>query len=238
MQRGACSGRVRISIRSSKRESGASREWQRDAAAGLGEKAGAASTIRPTSKPRFAAPHPQRSPEPTILFNSTLVEAAKAVLARAKAGGLGIVTAESCTSGLLASVLSEAPGAAELLHGGFVTYTKENKAVALGVSTTLLKTKGAVCEEVARAMAEGALARSPAEVSVAITGVAGPSSDEDGNPVGLVCIAVARRGFPTSSMQQDYGDIGRDAVRERAIQDALAALTAALDDHASEPSGS
>jgi nicotinamide-nucleotide amidase len=162
----------------------------------------------------------------------------KGLLARAKAGGFGLITAESCTSGLLASVLSEAPGAAQLLHGGFVTYTKENNAVALGVSAALLKTKGAVCEEVARAMAEGALERSPAEVSVAITGVAGPLPDADGNPVGLVCIAVARRGFPTSSMQQDYGDIGRDALRERAMQDALAALTAALDDRTGEPSRS
>jgi nicotinamide-nucleotide amidase len=158
-------------------------------------------------------------------FKAKLVEAAKEVLARAKAGNLGIVTAESCTSGLLASVLSEAPGAAELLHGGFVTYTKRNKTVALGVSEALLKTKGAVCEEVARAMAEGALERSPADVSVAITGVAGPSPDEDGNPVGLVCIAIARRGFPTSSMEKSYGDIGRDAVREGAMQDALAALS-------------
>ncbi|HEY6992109.1 MAG TPA: CinA family protein [Xanthobacteraceae bacterium] len=160
-------------------------------------------------------------------FSTRLAEAAKEVLLRAKAENLGIVTAESCTSGLLASVLSEAPGAAELLHGGFVTYTKRNKAVALGVSEALLKTKGAVCEEVARAMAEGALERSPADLSVAITGVAGPSPDEDGNPVGLVCIAIARRGFPTCYLQKNYGDIGRDAVRESAMQDALAALSLA-----------
>jgi hypothetical protein len=73
--------------------------------------------------------------------------------------------AESCTSGLLASVLSEAPGAANLLHGGFVTYTKRNKTVALGVPEETLITKGAVNEEVARAMAEGALKRSPADMS-------------------------------------------------------------------------
>jgi nicotinamide-nucleotide amidase len=160
-------------------------------------------------------------------FSPKLVEAAKEVLARAKAANLGIVTAESCTSGLLASVLSEAPGAAELLHGGFVTYTKRNKTIALGVPEVLLKTKGAVCEEVARAMADGALERSPADISVAITGVAGPSPDEDGNPVGLVCIAIARRGFPTACLQKSYGDIGRNAVRESAMQDALAALSRA-----------
>jgi nicotinamide-nucleotide amidase len=159
-----------------------------------------------------------------MAFNSALVEAAKAVLAAAKIRKLSIVTAESCTSGLLASILSEAPGAAELLEGGFVTYTKRNKTLALGVPEELLRTKGAVCEEVARAMAQGALERSAAELSVAITGVAGPAPDEDGNPVGLVCISVARRGHRTHSFQRSYGDLGRDRVRERAMQDALAAL--------------
>jgi nicotinamide-nucleotide amidase len=168
-------------------------------------------------------------------FNPGLVEAAHKVLAGAKAGNLGIVTAESCTSGLLASVLSEAPGAAELLHGGFVAYTKQNKVVALGVSEELLRAKGAVSEDVACAMAEGALERSPADISVAITGVAGPAPDEDGNPVGLVCIATARRGLSTSYLQKNYGDIGRDAVREHAIRDALAALHAAVGKRAGGP---
>jgi nicotinamide-nucleotide amidase len=161
-------------------------------------------------------------------FSPTLVDAAEDVLALAEQKGLTIVTAESCTSGLLASVLSEAPGAAELLHGGFVTYTKRNKSVALGVSEELLKSKGAVCEPVACAMAEGALARSPADLAVAITGVAGPSPDEDGNPVGLVCIAVARHGCPAAHFQNNYGDIGRDAVREKAMAAALQALKRAM----------
>ena len=137
---------------------------------------------------------------------------------------LTFITAESCTSGLLAATLSEAPGAGERLHGGFVTYTKENKAAVLGVPMALLNAKGAVCPEVAIAMAEGALARSPAQVAVAITGVAGPSKDEDGNPVGLVCLAVAREGYRTSVLEQNYGDIGRDCVRSRAIADALSQL--------------
>lgn len=163
-----------------------------------------------------------------MTFSASLVEAAKEVMALAKQNGLTIVTAESCTSGLLASVLSEAPGAARLLHGGFVTYTKQNKTVALGVSEELLASRGAVCEPVACAMAEGALARSPADLAVAITGVAGPSPDDDGNPVGLVCIAVARRGLPTAHFQSNYGDIGRDAVREKAMAAALQALTRAM----------
>jgi nicotinamide-nucleotide amidase len=106
---------------------------------------------------------------------------------------LSIVTAESCTAGKLAVLLSGAPGAAEHLHGSFVAYTKANKAAyALGVPNNLLCERGAVCREVVAAMAEGALARSPADVAVSITGVAGPDPDEDGNPVGLVYIGLAR----------------------------------------------
>jgi nicotinamide-nucleotide amidase len=89
--------------------------------------------------------------------------------------------------------LSEVPGAADHLQGGFVVYTKTNKSHALSVPANLLNSRG-VCPEVARAMAEGALARSPADVAVALTGVAGPDPDEDGNPVGIVCIAVVPRG--------------------------------------------
>jgi nicotinamide-nucleotide amidase len=152
--------------------------------------------------------------------SAELAAVAKRALALASERRLGIVTAESCTSGLLATALSETPGAAEFLHGGFVTYTKENKTAALGVPADLLRTRGAVCPEVAVAMAEGALARSPADVAVAITGVAGPSKDEDGNPVGLVCLAVARTSFPSRVIERNYGDIGRDAVRERAMIDA------------------
>jgi len=113
---------------------------------------------------------------------SRLAERALEVAAQRNAS---IVTAESCTAGKLAALLSEAPGAAERLHGSFVTYTKANKTKSLGVSAALLQRRGAVCREVAVAMAEGALVRSPATVAVSITGVAGPDPDEDGNPVGL-----------------------------------------------------
>lgn len=88
------------------------------------------------------------------------------------------------------------------MHGGFVTYTKANKTHLLGVRTSLLQDKGAVCPHVAAAMAEGALARSAADVAVSITGVAGPDPDEDGNPVGRVCIGLARAG---SMRQFEYG---------------------------------
>jgi len=140
---------------------------------------------------------------------------------------LTLVVAESCTAGLLGQVLSDAPGAADRFHGGFVTYTKAQKAGALDVPQDLLRRKGAVCVEVARAMAQGALVHSPAQLSAAITGVAGPEPDPDNNPVGRVCIAVARHGAPATAFENNYGDIGRDAVRQRAIADALRALIAA-----------
>jgi nicotinamide-nucleotide amidase len=140
---------------------------------------------------------------------------------------LTVVVAESCTAGLMGKVLSDAPGAAERFHGGFVTYTKAHKASALDVPMDVLRRQGAVCLEVARAMAHGALNHSPAQLSAAITGVAGPEPDPDNNPVGRVCIAVVRQGAPTSAFEKNYGAIGRDAVRERAIADALRALIAA-----------
>jgi nicotinamide-nucleotide amidase len=157
-------------------------------------------------------------------MNAELNKLANDLLGQAKRAGLTIVTAESCTAGLLAQVLSDAEGAAEHFHGGFVTYTKGHKTCALGVPGHVLYEQGAVCGTVARAMADGALLRSTAMLSAAITGVAGPAADEDGNPVGRVCIAVARRGQPTHDFERHYGDIGRDAIRERAVADALRAL--------------
>jgi nicotinamide-nucleotide amidase len=153
---------------------------------------------------------------------------ADALIERAKQAGLGIVTAESCTAGLMCQILSDAEGASQIFQGGFVTYTKEHKSCALGVPEALLREKGAVCTEVARAMAEGALRRSKAGISAAITGVAGPEADEDGNPVGRVCMAVARRGVPTRDLERHYPDIGRDAIRQRAVADAIRAMTEAL----------
>jgi nicotinamide-nucleotide amidase len=165
-----------------------------------------------------------------VLFGRrTLAELAKRALAAACRRNLAIVTAESCTAGKLSALLSEAPGAAEHLHGSFVAYTKANKVKALGVDSGLLKAKGAVCREVAMAMAEGALHRSPADVAVAITGVAGPDSDEDANPIGLVCIAVARDGRAPLHIERKYGDIGREKVQEQAMADALAELIHCLE---------
>jgi nicotinamide-nucleotide amidase len=154
---------------------------------------------------------------------------AEAVLALAKRKGLTIVTAESCTGGMLAHVLSEAEGASDQLHGGFVTYTKTAKCKILGVSEALLASKSAVCEEVARAMAAGALQRSPADLSIAVTGVAGPTEDEDGNPVGLVHLAAARRGGAVLHVRKHYDDVGKDEVLRQTMADALRLLRCAAE---------
>jgi nicotinamide-nucleotide amidase len=153
---------------------------------------------------------------------------AKDLLRVLSAGGLTLVTAESCTAGLLAQCLADAPGAGACFHGGFVTYTKQHKSLALGVPSDLLEQRGAVCDEVARAMAEGALRHSASDLSAAITGVAGPEPDEDGNPVGLVCIAIARRSEPTKDFERRYLGEGRETIRQRAVSDTIGALISAL----------
>ncbi len=157
-------------------------------------------------------------------IDAALVKRAADTVKLANTCGCTIVTAESCTGGLLAAVLAEAPGAGKQLEGGFVTYTKDQKTIALGVSRALLGRESAVSEAVARAMAEGALARSVADISVAITGVAGPASDEDGNPVGLVHIASARRGCVTLHHKHCFGDIGRGEVLYQTVMGALELL--------------
>jgi nicotinamide-nucleotide amidase len=137
---------------------------------------------------------------------------------------LKLVVAESCTGGLLSQKLADAPGASAHFNGGFVTYTKEQKTSALGVSPTLLREQGAVCPEIARAMAEGALRHSPADLAAAITGVAGPEPDPDGNPVGRVCIAVARRAGAMTQLERHYGNRDRDEIRADAIAETIQLL--------------
>jgi nicotinamide-nucleotide amidase len=149
------------------------------------------------------------------------------ILKKAQKRGMTIVTAESCTGGLLAAAFMRAPGASKNFHGGIVAYTKEAKKAMLGVPRDLLESKGAVNEEVAVALAKGALARSPATVSVAITGVAGPEPDEDGNPVGLVYCAVAQRGesLRYRALRLECASQERDAILQEAMMRALTLLS-------------
>ena len=135
-----------------------------------------------------------------------------------------LATVESCTAGSLAHLLAKAPGAGEMLHGGFVVYTKENKIAAVGVSEKLLSVHTAVSAEVVQAMAEGGLARCPAGLVAAITGVAGPAPDEDGNPVGLVYVAAAARDGRTRVVRHDFGQLPQDEICGAAMVAALKLL--------------
>jgi nicotinamide-nucleotide amidase len=135
---------------------------------------------------------------------------------------LTIATVESCTAGALAHLLSQAEGASDTLHGGFIVYTKANKTAAVGVCKQLLARHTAVSAEVAQAMAKGALARCPADIALAITGVAGPEPDEDGNPVGLVYVAVAIRNGLIKAARHEFGERGRDEICRAAMGATLA----------------
>lgn len=150
-----------------------------------------------------------------------LIQRANEVGKILKHTGMTVVTAESCTAGLIAAVLSQADDAGEVLHGSFATYTKAHKAAALGVPAVLLDEKGSVSEAVAVAMAEGALTRSPADIAIAVTGVLGPKRDEDGNPVGLVYFCCATRSGKPTVLRETLGPQYPDALRHIAVTAAL-----------------
>lgn len=150
-----------------------------------------------------------------------MLREAKVVLRLLQRKKLTLVTAESCTGGLIAAVLSTAPGAGNSLHGGYVAYTEANKTAVLHVPAALMEECGTVCGDVARAMAEGALERSPADIAIAITGVAGPEPDERGNPVGLMYLAGARRGAETKIMRRDFPAREAGNVRYQAVLSAF-----------------
>lgn len=139
-------------------------------------------------------------------IDEQLIDQAIVLLEALQRQGLKAVTAESCTGGLIAAVLSEAPGAAEHFKGGFIVYTPEQKFFALKIPPAVIGAYGTVSREVAEAMAEGALLTSNADVAVSVTGVAGPDTDEKGNPVGRVYFGCARRGAATFNKRCDFGE--------------------------------
>jgi nicotinamide-nucleotide amidase len=153
---------------------------------------------------------------------------ATALLAAYKEKGLKIATAESCTGGLVAALLTEISGSSAVVERGFVTYSNEAKTELIGVPVDLIAAHGAVSEPVARAMAEGALVHSRADVAVGITGVAGPTGGTATKPVGLVHFGLARKGAATIHLERRYGDLGRANIRRRAVEDALSLLELAV----------
>jgi len=162
----------------------------------------------------------RRSPSP-------LYQLAEKVGAALKKRGLMMATAESCTGGWISEAVTMVPGSSEWFERGFVTYTYISKREMLGVEESTLEKHGAVAEEIVREMAAGALARSHAQVAVAVSGVAGPSGGTPEKPVGTVCFAWARMGGVARSETKRYsGD--REAVRRQSVERALEGVLALL----------
>jgi nicotinamide-nucleotide amidase len=150
---------------------------------------------------------------------------ARALLELCKMRKLTIATAESCTGGLVCASLVDIPGSSAVVTTGFITYSNEAKHELLGVSAETLDNFGAVSKEAAVSMATGALTKAKADLTVAVTGIAGPGGATPGKPVGLVHLAVAARDGRVISREKRFGAIGRTPVRMRSVVEALKMLT-------------
>ncbi len=155
------------------------------------------------------------------MFDDRMLNLARLVLDEARSRRVKIATAESCTGGLIAGLLTEIAGSSDVVERGFIVYSNRAKEELLGVPGDLIADHGAVSEPVARLMAEGALKESRANLAVAVTGVAGPGGGTALKPVGLVHIAVARENRPILHQAMRYGDVGRSEVRRLTIVEAL-----------------
>ena len=167
----------------------------------------------------------------TVFKNPELTASAIHVLQLARDNRVKIVTAESCTGGLIAGLLTEIAGSSDVFERGYVTYSNDAKIECLGVDPRLIETEGAVSREVAIAMAAGALSSSRADVSIAVTGIAGPGGGTLHKPVGLVHLAAHRKNHPTRHKECRFGDIGRAGIRIATIREALVMLEQAVSMH-------
>jgi nicotinamide-nucleotide amidase len=154
------------------------------------------------------------------LISVELRERAKTINHTLAARGQMIVTAESCTGGLICGALTDVPGSSEAVFGGYVTYDNKAKTGMIGVPADLIEQHGAVSEQVARAMAEGALKTAGVDIAIAVTGVAGPGGGSEGKPVGLVHFGCASKAG-TSVQERRFGDLGRQGIREATVEAAL-----------------
>lgn len=158
------------------------------------------------------------------MIDDDMRQAAKRVLDLCRRRGLRIATAESCTGGLVAAALTEIAGSSDVVDRGFVTYSNAAKEAMLGVPAAMLARHGAVSGETAAAMANGALKHSLADISVAITGIAGPGGGSKKKPVGLVHFGAASRDGRHIERRRLFGKIGRRRVRLRSVVEALELL--------------
>ncbi|MGN8019209.1 CinA family protein [Phyllobacterium sp. 22229] len=144
-----------------------------------------------------------------------------AVLQACRARGMLLATAESCTGGLIVASLTDIGGSSDVVDRGFITYSNEAKHDMLGVPMDLIAAHGAVSEEVALAMAAGAVKQSRAGIAVAVTGVAGPGGGSAAKPVGLVWFGVALKGQAPQAVRHVFPDQGRASIRQNAVETAL-----------------
>ncbi len=163
------------------------------------------------------------------MFPDDLRLEAQRLLDELQCCGMRLATAESCTGGLMAALLTEIPGSSDVFDRGFVTYSNNAKIEMLGVCSQLIATHGVVSREVALAMAAGALLHSNAGVVVSCTGVAGPGGGTASKPIGLVHLAAQQNGHPPLHHECRFGDIGRAAIRLATVAAALALMRRAMD---------
>lgn len=163
-----------------------------------------------------------------IEIGGRLIAEAAELLDAARVRGETLVTAESCTGGLLAATFTAIPGSSNVFERGFVTYSNAAKSEMLGVPFWLIERHGAVSEDVARAMAGGALTHSHASLAISVTGIAGPDGGTLEKPIGLVHFAALRRDEEIHHERVLFGDLGRAEIRRKSVERALALLRSLL----------
>ena len=159
-----------------------------------------------------------------MIFDAEISRLAQSIIAEAVRRKMLVVTAESCTGGMVAAALTSISGSSQAFDRGFVTYSNRSKSEMIGVQKELIVRVGAVSQEVSMAMAEGAIAKTGADLAVSITGIAGPGGGSQMKPVGLVHFATALLGGKTVHSEVQFGDLGRNEVRRAAMEHALQML--------------
>jgi len=161
------------------------------------------------------------------MANKTAAKPAQNIIDFLSQKGLTLVTAESCTAGLLAGAITDVPGSSKAFYGGFVTYSNDAKTKMIGVPARMIGDYGAVSAQVARAMADGARRTTLASYAVSVTGIAGPDGGSEKKPVGLVYIAFASS-EETVVIEKRFGPLTRDEIRARSVEAALELIHATL----------
>ena len=162
------------------------------------------------------------------MFSDTLLARATALVAACRARSIVLATAESCTGGLIAALITEVSGSSAAFDRGFVTYSNEAKSELLGIPAALITQHGAVSAAVAAAMATGALDYSKASLAVSVTGIAGPGGGTAEKPVGLVYFGCCGRGAESTTVERRFGELGREGVRMASVVQALSLLEQAV----------